>query len=910
MLRKNLTIFNALLLVGFLGVLTPRFIGAGEQTSRIKKEISENETFALKGNVHPAVAQALAQDQGEVASSQPMPSLSMHFALTSAQQADLDQLLSAQQNRRSAQYHKFLTPEDYATRFGLNTADIQKVTEWLQNKGFSNLHVARSRTWVSFDGTAGVVQSAFRTSIHNYTLRGETHLANASEPQLPVALRGVADHIRGLSKFPIKPRIKVQPRFTSSISGAHFLVPDDWATIYDVQPLYSAGLDGTGVTIAVMGESDVELSDLRAFRSAANLPAKDPTIVVVGNTDPGLQFTSGDEGESDLDLEWAGAIAKNATILFVTANFTTGNGIEDSIAYAIDNNVAPILSTSYGLCEPFATTSDFTVDNALFAQANAQGMTVVGPAGDAGAADCDPPTSTSTEIAATQGLAVDFPASSPYVTGVGGTSFNEGNGSYWNSTNNSYGGSATGYIPEMTWNDGFPCNFCNAGGQGPGASGGGASILVTKPAWQRGTGVPNDGARDVPDLAAATSPTHDPLLICSPIQVGSSVVGSCVNGFRYSDQTLNTTGGTSAAAPTTAGVLALLLQHLGAGSRLGNINPNLYALAAMNDAAPASPQAFHDITQGNNFEPCVAGSPNCPASLQFGYSAGVGYDQNTGLGTLDANNLVEQWSFDYQLSATPSTLTIQPGSSGTAMVTVTPQSNFTGNLTFTCSVASSLPNVTCSVPNSPVNTSGTTTVTITAASNAKTPPVPQSPRNLPPVKPEFIWLLLAAIAVAAGVFMVPKKRSLYAYGTAAFCVLTLFAVSCGSGSSTGTVGTTAPTLILSCSLPATAQIGVAYSGSCTASGGTAPITYSIGSGTLPAGITLNSSTGAITGAATAVGTSSFSVKATDSGSPAQTATLSSPSTITVIAAGETGLVTVTATSGQLINTATVSVTVP
>ena len=470
----------------------------------------------------------------------------------------------------------------------------------------------------------------------------------------------------------------------------------------------------------------------------------------------------------------------------------------------------------------------------------------------------------------------------------------------------------------MTWNDGFPCNFCDAGGQGPGASGGGASIFVSKPSWQTGSGVPNDGARDVPDIAAATSPSHDGLLICGQIVNSVNVVASsCVNGFRYSepgtssDQTLDVTGGTSAAVPTTAGVLALLLQHLGPGSRLGNINPNLYALAAMDAAAPTSSQAFHDITQGNNFEPCVANSPNCPASLQFGYSAGVGYDQNTGLGTLDANNLVQQWSFDYQLSASPSTLTIQPGSSGTSTVTVTPQSNFTGPVSFSCSVASSLTNVTCSFPpNTTVNTSGTVTVTITAASNAKMPPAPQTPRNLPPLKPEFICLLLAAILLVVAVLMLPKRRLMYAYGAAALCGLSLFAVSCGSGSSSGSVGTTPTTLILSCSLPSTAQVGVAYSGSCSATGGTAPVTYSIGSGTLPSGLTLNSSTGAISGAPTTVGNSSFSVKATDSGSPAQTATLSTPSTIEVIASGETGLVTVTATSGQLTNTATISVTVP
>jgi subtilase family serine protease len=745
-----------------IGGNAPVALGASQAPRRLHSDIDDSQTFVLKGNTRPAVELGAAQDLGEVSASQTLPRMAIHFAMSAAQHADLAQLLAQQQDRRSAQFHKFLTPESYAARFGLNTADLRKITLWLENNGFSNLQVARSRTWVSFSGTAAQAQAAFHTAIHSYAVNGETHFANASDPQLPKALQGVAESVRGLHDFRMKPHIRrIQPHFTSNISGNTFLAPDDWATIYDVKPLYGLGLDGTGVTIAVVGQSDVLLTDIRAFRSAAGLPAKDPTIVLAGR-DPGVQTSSGDEGESDLDLEWSGAIAKNANILFVTASFAgTGNGVEDSITYVIDNNVAPILSTSYGLCEANVATADLNTQNALFAQANAQGMTILAASGDGGAADCDPPQSNPNETAATQGLAVDFPASSPYVTGMGGTTFSEGGGTYWATTNNSSNGSALSYIPEVTWNDTFKF-----------ASGGGASALVPKPVWQTGTGVPADTARDVPDLAVGASPAHDGYMVCSE--------GSCVNGFRRADQSLDVTGGTSVGPPTFAGVLALLLQKNGPGSRVGNINANLYALAAaFPPTAARSSSPFQDITSGNNIVPCATGTPNCPASLQMGYTAGVGYDQVTGLGSIDANNLVQDWSFDFHLAANTSTLSIPRGSSSTATATITAQDHFAGTVSFTCSVAASLTSVTCSIPGT-VSTSGTVTLTITAGSTATSPLVSLF-RGMPP---PGLWWLLLPLTLAAAIFMMQKQRPAFALSAVAF-VLAIGAVSCG-GSSSGT----------------------------------------------------------------------------------------------------------------------------
>lgn len=776
MQRISLTILNSILLVGLLGVATPGSVGAAEPPKRLHANIDESRTFALEGHVRPVITKGLAQDQGEVSNSLVMPRMSLHFALSSAQQADLDQFLVAVQDRRSASYHKFLTPEQYAARFGVNDADIAKVTSWLASNGFTNLQVARSKTWIAFNGSAGEAASAFHTSIHKYSLNGEAHFANATNPQLPKALQGMVLGVSGLHNFHMKAHVRLYPRLTSSQTGNTFLAPGDWATIYDVQPLYGAGFDGsplstagtacggTPCSIVVVGQSDVLPADLAAFRAAAGLPAKTITVVVPPfDRDPGVVV--GDEGESDLDLEWSNGIAKNANVLFVTADATIDNGVEDSIMYAIDNNVAPILSTSYGLCEPEETLADMASQSSLFAQGNAQGMTVVSASGDAGAADCD------TGYPAALGLAVDFPASSPYVTGVGGTTLTVANtttGGYWAPATSSLVdnvNSALKYIPETVWND--TAADVASGAPQLAAGGGGVSTVYTKPTWQVGTGVPADGYRDVPDIALAASPNQNGLLIC-----GS---GWCTNGFRdgvVTTGSFDVYGGTSAGAPTFAGVLAMLVQK--SGAPLGNINQNLYTVAG------AVSNAFHDITAGNNVVPCTLSTTNCTTG-SFGYTAGTGYDQASGWGSIDAYNLVDQWGADIQISSNPTSATVQPGASTTATISVGSIRGFSGTVSFTCSVPSSLAGVTCSVPSTTVSTSGTTTVTITAASTARTP-LWRNFRGVPPIGP---GLLLLSLILTASAYMLRKQRFVYAWGAAALLVCLLGAVSCGGGSSSG-----------------------------------------------------------------------------------------------------------------------------
>jgi subtilase family serine protease len=773
-------ILRKTLFIGFCAGICALHLVASQSPQRIRSEIKDSERFALSGNVRPAIVNA--KDQGEVSGSLALPAMTMHFAMSASQKADLQQLLQQQQTRHSTQYHKWLTPEQYADRFGLNEKDMERVKAWLESQGFTNVQAARGRSFITFSGTADQAQQAFHTSIHHYlTADGQTHFANSTEPELPNALNGMVESIRGLHNFRMKPHS--HPRLTSSATGNHFLVPDDWATIYDVKPLYNSGFNGAGHSIAIPGQTDLVMSDIETFQTNIGLPVKDPQVIVTG-TDPGVQAFSGDLGESDLDIEWASGLAPGASIIFVTSQ-----SVVDAETFIVDNNVADVMSITYGLCEAQYGRADTLSLNTLFQQAVAQGMTVVAASGDEGAADCDSGSSLSY---VTQGLSVDVPSSLPYVTGVGGTEFNEGIGtgatSYWSNSNNSSNGSALSYFPEISWND-------SANDGSPAASGGGVSTIFAKPSWQTGTGVPNNSFRNVPDLALDASADHDGYLTCSETQLTSTspLVPTCVDGLRLASTaaqcaaenppltspcgTFNVSGGTSASAPAFAAMIAILNQQT--GQRQGFINPNLYTLASI------SSNAFHDITSGNNIVACQGGSPNCSSTVAavqgtLGYSAGVGYDLVTGWGSIDAYNFVTEWNDDFQMTSSPTSLTINPSSSGTATINVSPHGSFTGTVTFTCSVASTLTATTCSVPGTVSNGSGSVTLTVTAGAGAKTPwwkRTPKFPNSSLP-------LLLAALLLAACVSFMTKQRKLQLAGFA-FTVLFLAGglTSCGGGSS-------------------------------------------------------------------------------------------------------------------------------
>jgi len=763
---------------------------AAQPAQRIKSDISGSERFAMTGNVRPSIA--YAKDQGEVSGSLALPLMTMHFSMSASQKADLAQLLQQQQDRHSTQYHKWLTPEQYADRFGMNEKDLQKVTAWLQSQGFANVQTARGRTFVTFSGTADQAQQAFHTSIHNYLLpNGAAHYANATEPELPKALNGVVESIRGLHNFTPKPH--AHPRLTSNLTGNHFLTPSDWATIYDVKPLYNSGMNGAGRSIVIPGQTDLVMSDIESFETAIGLPVKDPQVVLAG-VDPGVQAYSGDLGESDLDIEWATGLAPGASIIFVTSN-----DVLTSETFAVDNNVADVLSITYGDCEADTGSATENSLNSMLQQAAAQGMTVVAASGDQGAADCDVNADGSIPAYASQGLAVDVPAALPYVTGVGGTEFNEGTTSgatqYWSATNNANGGSAISYIPEIGWNDTTEVGTLTA-------SGGGASIVFSKPSWQTGTGVPNNNFRNVPDLAFTASPNQNGYLTCSETQAtpSAALVPTCVNGLRGADPALGcasegytspcgnfyVSGGTSATAPSFAAVVAMLVQQN--GERQGLLNPNLYTLASI------SSNAFHDITSGSNIVPCLGGTPNCSSTISttlgtLGYSAGVGYDQVTGWGSADAFNLVTEWNDYFIMTSNPTSIAVNPGGSTTATINISPHGTFTGAVTFTCTVSSALTATTCSVPGTVSGGTGSVTLTVTAGASAKTPWWRQTPK-FPNSRMMF---LLSALLLGFSVYLVTKQRRMQMAGFAFTVLLVVGLSSCGGGSSSTTTTTTTTT---------------------------------------------------------------------------------------------------------------------
>ena len=574
------------------------------QRNRVTGPIDNSRRVRLHGHLHPKADPQ--SDQGEVDASLKLPYVTLVLKPSASQQADLDRFLAQLQDPSSPDYHHWLTPEQYADRFGTSQDDIDKLVAWLQSQNFAVASVARGRNAVSFSGSAADVERAFGTRIHRYQVNGKRHFANAVEPSIPAAFQNIVTGIHGLTDFRMHPpKRRAVSNYTSG-RGNHYLGPEDIATVYNVKPLYDAGIDGTGQRIAVAGQSAVDVSDIEYYRSFFNLPAHDPTMTLVpGSRDPGT--VSGDVDEASLDLELAGAVARNASIVYVYAT-----DVMNAVQYAIDQNVAPVLSVSYGACEAETSPSDALTMQTWARQANAQGITWFAASGDAGGADCYG----GGGFRQSAGLSVDLPAGIPEVTGVGGTEFDEGSGSYWNDTNDASRSSVLSYIPEKVWNDSL------ADGS-PSASGGGASAVFAKPSWQTGNGVPDDGARDVPDISLAGSADHDGYYIYTG---GQAVV----------------MGGTSTGAPSFAGMASLLNQYLMANGiqsspGLGNINPRLYSLAQ------AVPNAFHDVINGDNMvSPCSRRTRFCPSS-PVGYSAGAGYDPATGLGSVDLYNLATSW---------------------------------------------------------------------------------------------------------------------------------------------------------------------------------------------------------------------------------------------------------------------------
>jgi pseudomonalisin len=569
------------------------------------------ETVRIAGSV-PSAARP-ERDRGAVDANAMLERMIFPLRRRSTSDAELAQLLAQQQDPSSPNFHHWLTPEEFGARFGLSDQEIARVTDWLSEKGFQVEELARGRGWIRFSGTVAQAEEAFQTAIRTYDVDGSLRQSNASEIVLP---RRIAQFLAApipLSNFHSRPMHRavgeVPGRVRSGLpaalyttgSGAHYLAPADFASIYGVTPLSSAGVTGQGVKIAIAGRTNIHVSDVQRFRSQFGLPANDPHIIVNG-TDPGVVSTD-EESEAELDAEWSGAVAPAAEIdLVVTGDTATTDGITDSSQYIVDHNLASIVSVSFGLCEQYPETQVF---NGIWSQAAAQGISVFVASGDDGVAECEDANATT----ATHGASVNGLCSTPWNVCVGATQLadTDNPSAYWSASNDPVTkGSALGYVPEQVWNEsGGTCGaLC--------ASGGGASVFYPMPSWQSAPGVPADAThRYVPDVAVSGG-THDGYLT-----------------YVNNSSSLSAFGGTSVSTPALAGLFALIVQLHGPQ---GNPNPRLYQLGSAQFSG-SGPGIFHDITSGDNGVPGAMGFP-----------AGPGYDEATGLGSVVANVLAANWS--------------------------------------------------------------------------------------------------------------------------------------------------------------------------------------------------------------------------------------------------------------------------
>ncbi len=674
----------------------------------ITTQVDESNLVSLKGAVSPMIQGA--QDIGQADPSQPSGRLMLVLQRSPEQETALQEFLQEAHQPTSPNFHKWISPASFAQQFGAADSDIQQLTGWLQSHGLTVASVSAGKNAIEFSGSIAQVQTAFHTSIHTYTVNGETHHANATAPQIPAAFAPIVAGISQLNDFKPVSQAKLagqatyntkthqgQPGanwtypagFFTATAPFYFLAPEDVSKQYDIAPAYAAGINGTGQTIGIINDSNIDISLANAYRKLFNLPANPPQVIVDG-TDPGI---NGDSVEAYLDVENAGAIAPNATVkLYVAGSYGLlgDGGLLYAIQRAVNDDAASVLSLSFGLCEAdLGQAADVQLNN-VWEQAAAQGQTVFVSTGDTGSFGCT-------------GLGVNGFASTPWNIAVGGTDmylsdYATGGASianYWSNTNDANLGSLQKSFPEQPWNGsqfGLNSTTYTPAGSNTGlveGGGGGASSCEQstfnpatyqtkciagwpKPSYQVGTGVPADGVRDLPDVSLFASNGFNGVIwpICAE-------EGDCTETNPFVNTTyVSGVGGTSASAPAMAGIMALINQKYGPQ---GQANYVLYPLAAQ------FPAAFHDVAVGSNNVPCASylvgsyiGCSKDTSDKYYSYqkyAATTGYDLASGLGTVDVNQMITNWSkIAFKPSAT--TLTLSPstfthGANVTAKATVT-----------------------------------------------------------------------------------------------------------------------------------------------------------------------------------------------------------------------------------------------
>ncbi len=671
---------------------------------RVTQAIDPSVTVELKDHL-PPWAQPDA-DQGR-APRQTLSHMTLVLSRPAARQTQLDTLVQQQQEPGSPHFHQWLTPAQFGAQFGPDVADVAAVEGWLKQQGFQILRVNQSRMSIEFSGDSNAAEKAFGIEFHLYTVEGRQLISSNRNPSVPSALAPVVRSVIGLSSPNLRPQSRWQVKqhkpdisICSDGSCEHFLTPADFATIYNAQPVYEKGITGTGQTIGIIGRARVYTPDITYYGQVANLTMPVPAVIIPPTgSDPGPALSStpdcstnetaceylDDQIEATLDVQRSGSVAYGSNLeLIVSASSATDDGIDIALNYAVDaygtGTNANILTISFGNCEQNFGQAGVQALDSLYEQAAAQGMTVFNSSGDAGAGGCS---SAGQSAPAGNMLAVNGLCVSGYVTCVGGTEFNDGDGTgYWSTTNGTGNGSALSYIPEGAWNDAYS----SSSGYTDTGTGGGVSLYIPTPAWQVGIGVPGTQGRYVPDVAFSAS-GHDGYLTCAAAEGAGCVPDS--NG----DFTFIAVGGTSASSPSMAGVMALINQAM--GSTQGLINPNLYRLATMPTLG-----IFHDVSvTSSGVTNCTASVPSLcnnsnPGTFELtgglaGYTVNNGYDAATGWGSVNIANIVTSFAApslpetSVTLTSSATNVTVQKTIDLSATVSSMHGSTPTGSVQFT-----------------------------------------------------------------------------------------------------------------------------------------------------------------------------------------------------------------------------------
>ncbi len=721
MRRKSF--MSALAIAGLISVFTVScWAQMAGPTALITQAIDESKLVTLAGNTR---SEANKQNDRGLAGDD--LHLDMYLQLKRSPEQDLAarQFVESLTDKSSGNFHKWIAAAEFGQRFGAAPGDIEAVSRWLESHGFSVNGVPANNMVIDFSGNAGQVRAAFHTGIHNLEVAGKRHFANMSDPQIPAALLPAVTGVVSLNDFMPHPMLVSRTQYTAS-AYSWPIVPGDLATIYNLTPAFSGGYTGQGQTIVVLEDTDLYsgTSDWNVFRNTFGLNQYPNGSLTQVHPAPGkggaciAPGINGAESEAAIDVEWASAAAPNAAIVMASCADTTNFGGFIALQNLLTNGgpLPGVVSISYGESETDSGTAFNSYINTLYQTAAAAGLSVFVSAGDEAAAETD-----HRAPVAIHGISVSSFASTIYNVAVGGTDFGDtassSTATFWNSANSAYYDSAKSYVPEIPWNEscadpvlasfrGFslaygPSSYCNGsynllrtvGGSGgpsgcatgtPALTGvvGGTCAGYAKPSWQSIFGNPSDGVRDLPDVSlfSASGLWGHYYVFC--ITDGASCKGA--------PSTWPGAGGTSFAAPIMAGIQALINQAL-ATNNVGNPNPVYYqignseygspagAAACDSSAGPASTCSFHDVTKGSIDVPC-AGAFNCyfgggglgvlsasDTSYDPAYAAAPGWDFATGIGTVNAFNLLNAF-VDY----------IVPPSAPAAPTLVSPADGATG----------------------------------------------------------------------------------------------------------------------------------------------------------------------------------------------------------------------------------------